>query len=245
MPRLVIPGIYHYIIQRGHLDGAVFHTSDDSLFYLETLASMAPAKGLDIQGWCLTPDAIRIIANPDNSDSIRATVAETNRRYARYYYKKHGADRTLWQERFHSFPMEDNLVPAAIQTTETTPAEQGLCTQPGAWRWSSANARLRNRPDPLIREDHIRPKVEDWATFLDRSGDTQYGALAIHDQIARHAGTGRPLGSPAFIRELEHLTGRRLQKRKPGPKPAADSASKSARHHEQATTRVSRGGSII
>jgi putative transposase len=39
------------------------------------------------------------------------------------------------------------------------------------------------------------------------------------EAIEAHARTGRPLGSEAFVDELEAATGRQLKRRKPGPRP--------------------------
>jgi hypothetical protein len=39
------------------------------------------------------------------------------------------------------------------------------------------------------------------------------------DAIRRHERTGRPLGSPHFVADVEKTTGRELAKRPPGPKP--------------------------
>lgn len=41
------------------------------------------------------------------------------------------------------------------------------------------------------------------------------------EMIRRHQRTERPLGSKGFLKDLEQRLGRRLRKRKPGPKPDA------------------------
>jgi putative transposase len=56
--------------------------------------------------------------------------------------------------------------------------------------------------------------VEDWEEFL--SEDL---GKAEADALRRSERTGRPLGSESFMVWLEGLVGRRLRRRKPGPKP--------------------------
>ena len=56
--------------------------------------------------------------------------------------------------------------------------------------------------------------ISDWGKFLDIPCDEE--TVAAIEQNSR---TGRPLGSEAFVLELERLTGRTLRKRKPGPTP--------------------------
>ena len=38
------------------------------------------------------------------------------------------------------------------------------------------------------------------------------------DKFIRHSSTGRPLGDTGFIEKAEKISGRNLQKKKPGPK---------------------------
>ena len=60
----------------------------------------------------------------------------------------------------------------------------------------------------------MREYIGEWKRYL---------ALDVEEEerlrIRQHTRTGRPLGSDAFIEELEKQLGRSLRKRKPGPKP--------------------------
>ena len=47
------------------------------------------------------------------------------------------------------------------------------------------------------------------------------------DALRKHVQTGRPLGSPGFVEQIEGALGRPLMRRKPGPKPKAKPANKS------------------
>ena len=53
------------------------------------------------------------------------------------------------------------------------------------------------------------------------SHELEAGDLADEETapIEAHARTGRPRGSEAFVTMLEAQTGRRLKRRKPGPRP--------------------------
>jgi putative transposase len=61
----------------------------------------------------------------------------------------------------------------------------------------------------------MRNLVNDWENFLAIYNDDQHT-----DQIRCAQRTGRPLGTPTFINQLEGALGRRLRKGKPGPKAA-------------------------
>jgi putative transposase len=56
-------------------------------------------------------------------------------------------------------------------------------------------------------------RISDWASYLKTQGSEQH-----LDEIRKHARTGRPIGNGDFLKRLEQLTGRRLEKGKPGRK---------------------------
>ncbi|MEP2270057.1 MAG: hypothetical protein ABJI23_01930, partial [Marinobacter sp.] len=68
----------------------------------------------------------------------------------------------------------------------------------------------------LILTSGLPDMIGDWRLFLD-------GGIApeLTDLIRQHERTGRPLGSDGFLKDLEQRLGRRLRKRKPGPKTGA------------------------
>jgi putative transposase len=55
--------------------------------------------------------------------------------------------------------------------------------------------------------------VVDWKSYLREENDVN-----LTDEIRRHVRTGRPLGSEAFIENLEQQLKRTLRRGKPGPK---------------------------
>ena len=61
---------------------------------------------------------------------------------------------------------------------------------------------------PLLQMDD-----EDWRSLLGQ----EVGAFE-REHLLRHIGSGRPLGSEGFTREVERLTGRTLRRQQPGPK---------------------------
>jgi putative transposase len=56
--------------------------------------------------------------------------------------------------------------------------------------------------------------VKDWRTYLDERIET---GDDIH-KIKSSTKTGRPVGSDDFVKKIEKLTGRLLQRKRPGPK---------------------------
>ena len=69
--------------------------------------------------------------------------------------------------------------------------------------------------DYLFFYEPLLARVPEWSAFL---GGRQDADLA--ERVRKHASTGRPLGSDAFIGELEKQLNRTLRKGKPGRVPA-------------------------
>lgn len=61
-------------------------------------------------------------------------------------------------------------------------------------------------------------EVSDWREFIRTEDDED-----LLRRLRRHARTGRPLGSPDFVTDLEQRLTRLLTPRKPGPNPGAES----------------------
>ena len=85
------------------------------------------------------------------------------------------------------------------------------------WRWSSARAHLAGEDDGLVSTRPLLDRIADWQDFLGGGLDE-----AEHKALQAAERTGRPLGSAAFVAELELRLGRTLARRKPGPKGRAE-----------------------
>jgi len=111
--------------------------------------------------------------------------------------------------------MNEEYLLATVRYVERNPVAAGLCETAGQWPWSSAGAHLRGEDDGLVRVKPMLDRISDWRAYLSSemgSGQT--------DTIQRHTRTGRPLGTTAFVRSLERVTGRPLLPKRAGRKPA-------------------------
>jgi putative transposase len=81
-------------------------------------------------------------------------------------------------------------------------------------------AHLRGEDDALVRVRPLLDLVPGWQQYVDET-DTD----TLHEQLNLHARTGRPLGSEAFVEDLEARLGRVLRPKKPGPQPKHRAAS--------------------
>ena len=222
LARVVVPGVPHHVTQRGNRGLETFFEEEDYRAYTEILAEHCGKAGVAVWGYCLMPNHVHLIMVPDDADGLRAALGETHRRYTRRVNDRQGWRGHLWQERFHSFPMDEPHLLAAARYVELNPVRAKLAKQPEDWAWSSASAHLAGRDDGLVKVAPLLERAGDWQGFLGGGLDDP-----MLETLRGHERTGRPLGDASFIQGLESRLGRALARRKPGPPRKAADNSKS------------------
>ncbi len=213
LSRIVIPGYPHHVTQRGVRRMETFFRDTDYEAYLALLAEWCGRAGTEVWAYCLMPNHVHLILVPSNEDSLRAALGETHRRYTRMINFREDWRGHLWQERFHSFPMDENYLLACARYVELNPVRAGLVRRPEQWRWSSAGAHLDGKADGVTALAPLLERVSDWRAFL--AGGMDEETLAA---IRGNMRTGRPLGAESWLKKMEKSLGRILRKAKPGPK---------------------------
>jgi putative transposase len=218
LARLVVPEIPHHVTQRGNRCQPVFFSEADYACYRDLIAAACAANQVRCLAWCLMPNHVHLILTPPKADSLRATLAEAHRRYARRINAAHGWTGYLFQGRFASYAMDSAHLMAAVRYVELNPVRARLARRAEDWRWSSARAHGTGRDDGLTDRDALAGIYGNWRAMLGHgleAGDCTEEEIAA---IERHVRTGRPRGDAAFIARLEAQTGLILGRRKPGPK---------------------------
>jgi len=190
-----------------------FFCDNDYERYLELLHKNMLKAEVKIWAYCLMPNHVHLVAIPRHLDSLAKMLRVTHHCFARTINSRNGWQGHLWQERFHSFVMDEPHLIAAVRYIELNPVRAGLCRLADQWRWSSVHAHLHGRSDPILGEVPMRDLISNWSEYLNKPlpGPT-------NDEIRKHTCNGRPAGDDSFLGKLESLTGHRLRKLKPGPK---------------------------
>jgi putative transposase len=177
---------------------------------------VSSCEGCGTQVWanCSMPNHVHLIMAPGEEDGLRCAVAEAHRRSTRMINFRRGWRGHLWQERFHSFVIDEQYLLATVRYVERNPLRAGLCKSVEDWPWSSARAHLHEQDDGLVSVRPLLELIPDWRHFL-----AEPDADTLPERIHLHARTGRPLGSEDFVKQLEVRLRRTLRPQKPGPKP--------------------------
>lgn len=210
--RVVASGYPHHITQRGNRRQQTFFCDDDYLAYIELMAEWCRAYHVEIWAWCLMPNHVHLVAVPHTIEALSHAIGEAHRRYTRRINFREKWRGHLWQERFASFPMDEQYLLATARYIEMNPVAAKLVQNPEDYRWSSAQAHLAGEDDALTQVSPLLELVSDWRNFLQLTPPDKI------DAIHRHERTGRPLGEEGFIEKLEIALDRGLRPQKPGPK---------------------------
>ncbi len=213
MARLVVPNYPHHVTQRGNRRQQTFFDKTDYLAYIKLLCDLKDKASVDIWAYCLMPNHVHLIAVPRHRQSMAKLFGVAHHRYARQLNSAHGWCGHLWQERFYSCVSDEAHLLAAVRYIELNPVRAGLCQRPDEWRWSSIHAHLNTAPDELVNTAPMHERISDWPAYLAEDHTPE-----IFDALRKHTKTGRPVGNSRFIEKLEEVTGKRLQRHKPGPR---------------------------
>ena len=218
MPRIaraIAPGFPHHVTQRGNRRQQTFFSDDDYQAYLDLIHEWCIAYSVDLWGYCLMPNHVHLILVPEDEDSLARAVGKAHLRYSRLVNFREGWRGHLWQGRFASYVMDEHYLLACARYIEMNPVRAKLVAYPAEWRWSSARAHLDENTAGLV---NVRPLLDlagmAWSEFLCATVDDSDAAA-----LRRHERTGRPLGGPEFVDEVENRLGRSLRRGRPGPKP--------------------------
>ncbi len=214
---MVAPGCPHHVTQRGIRRLDTFFSKADFQAYLGLLAESCALAATEVWAYCLMPNHVHLILVPSDPDGLRAALGEAHRRYTRRINQRKGWRGHLWQERFHSFPLDEPHLAAAARYVERNPVRAGLAKRPEDWVWSSARAHLDGRDDALVRVGPLIERIPDWRSYL--SDDLDAATLKT---LRQHGRNGRPLGSAEFVAKLESELGRPIGTGRRGRPPKSD-----------------------
>jgi putative transposase len=212
--RIVVPGIAHHVTQRGNRRMQTFFSDADYARYLELMSAACAKFDVGVVAYCLMPNHAHLVLVPQTAGGLREALKSAHQKYAWIINRRQGWTGHLWQERFYSYALDDAHLASAIRYVELNPLRARLVARAEDWRWSSAASRIVGDSRcavPLLELPTPMDRIADWSAFL------MEGLRPDEvDVLRRHGVTGRPLGSIAFLRQLEVKTGQRVVPRMRG-----------------------------
>lgn len=225
LPRLVLPGCAHLLLQRGSSGQPVFADDADRQHYLAALGEALRSQQVLLHAYALLDDSVLLLLRPPAEAALARCVQALGRRYVAAFNRRHGRSGTIWDGRFRAGVVQDGgPLLQALLLVDGAPSRQGLAASPQHSVWASAPHRLGLKRDPLLSDP-----PEYWRlgnTPFER--EAAYGRLlaqgldaATLQRLQHAAANGWALGSPQFLAEIAQRLGRAVRPRARGRPPRA------------------------
>lgn len=219
LPRLVVPGHAHLVVQRVLHGCTPFADESGRRLCLAALREAVAATGVRLHAFALREDELQLVLTPAAPAALARAMQALGRRHVATFNRLHGRSGTLWSGRFRSAALEPGdvvlnalllLDGAGTDATVSSAAHHlGLRREP----W------LHDPPEYWQLGNTPFERERAWAGRLAQGvPDAESAALR------RSAAGGWPCGSAAFVAALATRTDRPLKPRPrgrpPGPRRA-------------------------
>ena len=225
LPRLTLPGYAHHVIQRGNNRQPIFASTQDFQFMLDLLEENARKFQVAIHAYVLMDNHFHLLATPQTAEGLPQMMQAVGRSYVRYFNDTHRRTGTLWEGRYKSTVIQtERYLLACMVYIDLNPVRAGMVAQARDYPWSSHAHYLGLRTDKLLTPHPLlwalgnTPFAREAAYAEMVAAGVQAGQQqALTDSALR----GWALGEPAFVKNLQTLTARRVS-----PKPRGRPVSK-------------------
>lgn len=146
---------------------------------------------------------VHLVMAPKVEVGICDALGDADRRYTRTVNVREDWKGHLWQERCHTFAMDERYLLAAVRYTERNPLGASLCVEPQDWPWSSAAAHVAAGNDAPFAVGPLLESVADWEAFVGEADDETHNvpqrAQPAPDirSVPTHSSNPRRHASPA------------------------------------------------
>jgi putative transposase len=224
---LLLPGLPHHVVQRGHNRNAVFVHASDYEYYLANLGEWKQKYAVDVHAWCLMSNHVHLVLTPRRRGAaISDLMRRLSARQCRYVNRLERRLGTLWCGRFRSSVIDtDRYLLACLRYVELNPVRAGIVRHPADYPWSSYRERMALAAPALLDADPVTVRPGEPAEARRRRYAAYFSAGTDHvqDELIRSSVNRNQLtGDGDFINDMQRRTGLRIENRGRG-RPAQDS----------------------
>ena len=152
-PRPLVDGACYHIIVRGNNRQEIFRSNKDYEKYLSLLKHYKRKYKFKIFCYCLMPNHIHSVIDPENSKILSKAMNAMQRAYTGHFNTKYERVGHLWQGRFKSkIIVKDDYLIECINYIELNPVRAGMVRAPHEYPWSSYTARVLHKENDILDE---------------------------------------------------------------------------------------------
>lgn len=208
VPRLVVPGFCHHVVQRGNNRQKVFLTTESYEKYLELLRHYVQKHSCGLCGYCLIPNHVHLLVRPSTAESLPKMMQGLNVCYQQHLNDTMDFVGHVWQSRYYSSPVDDGAdLWRVAEYIDKNPLRAGLVSDPCAYPCSSALAHEQGRIDKVLTEALFTgPDARAYSEIL--HGEQMDAGVV--ERIRRCTHKNMPIGGATFVKKLAGIVGRSL-----------------------------------
>lgn len=149
------PGSMHHITTRGNRRSDIFKDAEDYIVYLAIVKDVKNKLEFELYCYCLMTNHVHLeIKTIDTSTSL--IMKRINQIYAQYFNKKYDYVGHLFQDRYHSEIIKDDL--QMLTTTRyihLNPVKANMVKTPEEYEYSSYRMYIGDKKEKLISTESV------------------------------------------------------------------------------------------
>jgi len=155
-PRVEYAG-YHHLLNRGVARQDIFLKDTDFERFLEILEHTAKVYSFKVHSLCLMPNHYHLLLET-KSDNLSLLARQINSKYAQYFNREYKRVGPLWQGRFKSYFVHDELyLDALVRYIEQNPIKASISEGIGTYAWS-ASTLIKDKKYHVLFDDSLLHK---------------------------------------------------------------------------------------
>ena len=211
--------IYH-VINRGNNRDRIFREEAEFRKFYEILAHYKFHQGFLLYHWVLMTNHVHLLLAIPQEGSLAKAMQGINLSYTLWFNRKYKRVGHLWQGRFKSFPVENDLYLLSCgRYIERNPLRAGIVGKPGDYPWSSFQSHAKGLLDGItdrhgiISEQFGSGASEAYREFVCENRERE-------EEDLREKMTSGVIGSSSFQKKirLDAIAARRRQRGRPWKK---------------------------
>ena len=151
--RVLLPGGYYHLINRGNDRSTVFHGSADYRGFLQLIEGAQERSRIRLLAFCLIPNHFHLVVSPETAGQISRWMHWLLTTHTHRYHLRRDTSGRVWQGRYKAFPIKhDGHLLTVLRYVERNALRSGLVDRAEEWPWGSLAWRLDAGPGALLAE---------------------------------------------------------------------------------------------
>lgn len=164
--RKIVPNYYYHFLNRGNNKARVFHEHADYAHFVSLMVEATDRVPLQVYGLSLMPNHLHLVARPLHSNDFSRWAHWLFTTHVRRYHLKYGTIGRVWQGRFKTFAIQDDVhLLTTIRYVERNALRAGLVHRAEDWLWGSLRWRTK-KSGSLPIENPPSGLPSNWTKFV-------------------------------------------------------------------------------